>query len=150
MTLETSLYLPVKRFLEDLGFAVKGEVVGCDVLALGGGDPPIVVIGELKQSFNLELILQGVDRAGACDEIWLAARASPRAAKGGKAMRATAISAGGSASACSASPTATRCRSWSARLRRCRGGTRGDAPGSSRSIAGAGAIPPPAAARGCR
>ena len=77
-TLETSLYLPVKRFLEDLGFAVKGEVVGCDVLALSGDDPPLIVVGELKQSFNLELILQGVDRAGACDEIWLAARISAR------------------------------------------------------------------------
>ena len=78
MTLETSLYLPVKRFLEDLGFTVKGEVVGCDVVALSEGEPPVVVIGELKQSFNLELVLQGVDRAGACDEIWLAARISAR------------------------------------------------------------------------
>jgi len=52
--------------------------VGCDVLALSDDDPPVVVVGELKQSFNLELILQGVDRAGACDEIWLAARISAR------------------------------------------------------------------------
>ena len=33
-----------------------------------------MVIGELKLSFNLELVLQGVDRAAACDEVWLAAR----------------------------------------------------------------------------
>ena len=32
--LETSLYNPVKRFLEGLGFAVKGEIGGCDLLAL--------------------------------------------------------------------------------------------------------------------
>jgi hypothetical protein len=32
----------------------------------------------LKLSFNLELILQGVERAGACDEVWLAARLSAR------------------------------------------------------------------------
>jgi hypothetical protein len=76
--LETSLYLPVKRFLEGLGFTVKGEVGGCDLVALKGGDPPFVVIGEMKLSFNLELILQGVDRAAACDEVWLAARTSLR------------------------------------------------------------------------
>jgi hypothetical protein len=73
---ETALYLPVKRFLEKLGFAVKGEIGGCDLVALSGDDPPVVVVGELKLSFNLELVLQAVDRAGACDEVWLAARMS--------------------------------------------------------------------------
>ena len=76
--METALYLPVKCFLEKLGFTVKGEVGGCDLVALSGDDPPIVVIGELKLSFNLELILQAVDRAGACDEVWLAAKLSVR------------------------------------------------------------------------
>ncbi len=38
----------------------------------------MVVIGELKLSFNLELVLQGVDRAAACDEIWLAVRLAAR------------------------------------------------------------------------
>jgi hypothetical protein len=74
--LETSLYHPVKAFLEGLGFTVKGEVGGCDLVALKGDDPPIVVVGELKLSFSLELVLQGVDRAAACDEVWLAARLS--------------------------------------------------------------------------
>lgn len=76
--METALYLPVKRFLENLGFTVKGEVGGCDLVALSGTDPPVVVIGELKQSFNLELILQAVDRASAADEVWLAAKLSIR------------------------------------------------------------------------
>lgn len=76
--METALYLPVKRFLERLGFTVKGEVRGCDLVALSGGDPPVVVIGELKLTFNLELVLQAVDRAGACDEVWLAAKMSAR------------------------------------------------------------------------
>jgi hypothetical protein len=76
--LETSLYLPVKRFLEGLGFTVKGEIGGCDVVALKGEDPPLVVIGELKLTFNLELVLQAVDRAAACDEVWLAAKLSIR------------------------------------------------------------------------
>jgi hypothetical protein len=76
--LETALYLPVKRFLERHGFTVKGEVGGCDVVGLSGDDPPVVVIGELKLTFNLELLLQAVDRAGACDEVWLAAKMSER------------------------------------------------------------------------
>lgn len=75
---ETSLYIPVKRFLESLEFTVKGEVGGCDVVGLRDGEPPVVVICELKLQFNLELILQGVDRAAACDEVWLAARMSAR------------------------------------------------------------------------
>ena len=76
--METELYLPVKRFLEKLGFTVKGEIGGCDLVALSGDDPPIVVIGELKLTFNLELILQAVGRAGAADEVWLAAKLSAR------------------------------------------------------------------------
>ena len=76
--LETSLYRPVKIFLEGLGFVVKGEVGGCDLVALKGDDLPVVVICELKLTFNLELILQGVDRATASDEVWLAARLSSR------------------------------------------------------------------------
>jgi len=76
--LESSLYLPVKRFLEGRGFSVKGEVCGCDLVALHGDGTPLVVIGELKLSFNLELVLQAVDRAPACDEVWLAVRSSAR------------------------------------------------------------------------
>jgi hypothetical protein len=76
--LETSLYLPVKRFLESRGFAVKGEVGGCDLVALKGDEAPLVVIGELKLNFNLELVLQAVDRSASADEVWIAARVSTR------------------------------------------------------------------------
>src|SRR6185369_15956430 len=69
---ETSLYGPVKRYLETLGYTVKGEVCGCDLVAIRGDEPPVVVIGELKLSFSLELLLQAVDRTAACDEVWLA------------------------------------------------------------------------------
>jgi hypothetical protein len=69
---ETSLYQPVKRYLETLGFKVKGEVCGCDLVAIRGDEPPVVVIGELKLAFSLDLVLQAVDRAAACDEVWLA------------------------------------------------------------------------------
>ncbi len=75
---ETALYAPVKAFLERLGYVCKGEIGGCDVVALAGDAPPIVVIAELKAAFNMELLLQAVDRARAGDEIWLAARLAPR------------------------------------------------------------------------
>ncbi|WP_322885671.1 DUF2161 family putative PD-(D/E)XK-type phosphodiesterase (plasmid) [Sinorhizobium medicae] len=74
--METSLYLPVKGFLEKAGYLVKGEVGGCDLVGLSDEDPPVVVICELKLSFNLELILQAIDRATISDEVWIAARMS--------------------------------------------------------------------------
>ncbi|CDZ70585.1 Hypothetical protein NGAL_HAMBI2610_21880 [Neorhizobium galegae bv. orientalis] len=76
--METSLYLPVKTFLESFGYEVKGEVGGCDLVGLSGTDPAVVVICELKLTFNLELILQAVDRAGVSDEVWIAARVSAK------------------------------------------------------------------------
>lgn len=76
--METSLYLPVKAFLEAAGYAVKGEIGGCDLVGLSEGDPSVVVVCELKLSFNLELILQAVDRAAMSDEVWIAARVSAK------------------------------------------------------------------------
>ncbi|MFT4180847.1 MAG: DUF2161 family putative PD-(D/E)XK-type phosphodiesterase [Rhizobium sp.] len=76
--METALYLPIKTFLEAAGYAVKGEISGCDLVGLSDGEPPVVVICELKLTFNLELILQAVDRAQASDEVWIAARVSAK------------------------------------------------------------------------
>lgn len=76
--METDLYLPVKRHLESLGLTVKGEVKGCDLVGLSEGEPELVVIGELKRAFTLELVLQAVDRTAAADEVWLAIAASKR------------------------------------------------------------------------
>jgi hypothetical protein len=76
--METSLYLPVKAFLEAAGYTVKGEIGGCDLVGLSEDDPSVVVICELKLSFNLELILQAVDRASVADEVWIAARVSAK------------------------------------------------------------------------
>jgi hypothetical protein len=76
--METSLYQPIKTFLEAAGYEVKGEVGGCDLVGLSPSDPPVVVICELKLSFNLELILQAVDRAAVSDEVWIAAKVSAK------------------------------------------------------------------------
>jgi hypothetical protein len=69
---ETALYPSVKRFLEAAGFAVKGEVCGCDIVAVRDGEPPLLAIVEMKRGFNLDLLLQGVDRLRPADEVWLA------------------------------------------------------------------------------
>jgi hypothetical protein len=68
----------VKAFLEAQGFEVKGEVCGCDIVAVRAGEPPLLVITELKLAFSLELLLQGVDRLRAADDVWLAVRATRR------------------------------------------------------------------------
>lgn len=70
--MESNLYAPVKTYLETLGYDAKGEICGCDVVALKDGDPVRVVVAELKLGFNLELVLQAVERSSHCDELWLA------------------------------------------------------------------------------
>ena len=75
-TPETALYPAVKTFLEAQGFTVKGEIRGCDVVAVREGDPPGLVICELKNMFSLELVLQGIDRMRTADDVWLAVAAT--------------------------------------------------------------------------
>jgi hypothetical protein len=84
--LETALYLPVKTFLETAGYTVKGEIGGCDLVGLSEAEPPVVIVCELKQVFNLELIMQAVDRQAQSDEVWIAARISAKG-KGREADR---------------------------------------------------------------
>jgi hypothetical protein len=75
---EVSLYPAVKRFLEAAGFDVKGEVNGCDVVAVRHDEPQTLAIVEMKLGFNLELLLQATDRMRAADEVWLAVPATRR------------------------------------------------------------------------
>src|SRR5690606_28370187 len=100
---ETDLYLPLKSFMESAGYAVKGEINDCDLVGVLEGDPPVVIVCEMKLAFNLELVMQGVKRAAFCDEVWLAARAA-KTGRGASTMRASAISSGVSVLGCSPSP----------------------------------------------
>jgi hypothetical protein len=77
---EAGLYLPVKRFLEGHGYAVKGEVRGCDIVARRGAEPPVIV--ELKLRFSLALLLQGVDRLAVSERVYLAVPRPPRRGRG--------------------------------------------------------------------
>lgn len=67
---ETDLYAPVKRFLEAQGYVVKSEVKSCDVVALRGGEPPLIV--ELKTGLTLQLLYQAVDRLTMVDTVYIA------------------------------------------------------------------------------
>ena len=75
---ETSLYPAVKRFLEAAGFDVKGEVKGCDIVAVRAGEPLTLAIVEMKLGLSLELLLQVTDRTRVADEVWLAVPATRR------------------------------------------------------------------------
>jgi hypothetical protein len=67
---ETELYSPIKNYLETLGYEVKGEVKHCDLVAIRGDEPPIIV--ELKKTLNLPLLIQGIDRLQQSDTVYLA------------------------------------------------------------------------------
>jgi hypothetical protein len=67
---ETELYHPVKRYLEAQGYTVKGEIGPCDVVAIRGEDPPVIV--EMKAAFSLRLISQAVRRQSVTDSVYIA------------------------------------------------------------------------------
>ena len=67
---ETDLYGPVKSFLEGQGYVVKSEVGVVDVVALRGGEPPLIV--ELKLGFSLALVHQCIARLAVSDEVYMA------------------------------------------------------------------------------
>jgi hypothetical protein len=67
---ESDLYPAVKSFLEAQGYEVKSEIGACDVMAIRGNEPPVVV--ELKLTFSLALVMQGVARQTLCDAVYLA------------------------------------------------------------------------------
>lgn len=84
---ETDLYAPVKALLEAQGYDVKGEISDCDLVAVRGDGPPVLV--ELKQSFTLSLVYQGVARQGISDMVYLAV--PPFSGKGTRGQMASAL-----------------------------------------------------------
>jgi hypothetical protein len=67
---ETELYAPVKGFFERLGYTVKAEVLNCDLVAIRSDEEPVLV--ELKKSFNLPLVIQGMERQHRSGRVYLA------------------------------------------------------------------------------
>ncbi|WP_319560475.1 DUF2161 domain-containing phosphodiesterase [Marispirochaeta sp.] len=70
---ETALYPPVKAYLEELGYTVRGEAAGLDVAAViknGAGEELIAV--ELKNTLSIKLLAQAVERQDSADGVYLA------------------------------------------------------------------------------
>jgi hypothetical protein len=82
---ETELYLPVKNFFAKRGYEVKSEIRGCDLMAVHP-DEPVPTIVELKKTFTLPLLLQGIDRQKTGAVVWLAVERS-RARRGAHNQR---------------------------------------------------------------
>ena len=79
MARETDLYIFVKGFLEARGYTVKSEVQNCDVVAVKDEEPIVVV--ELKLTFSMDLVLQGIQRQSITDDVYVAVRAPDTVAK---------------------------------------------------------------------
>ena len=72
--METSLYGPLKRYFNDKGFIVKGEVANADLVALptefNKKSEPIIV--ELKIGFSLSLFHQAIQRQSITKNVYIA------------------------------------------------------------------------------
>ena len=66
---ESDLYNPVKNYFSGLGFDVKGEVCGCDLVALK--DDHLIII-ELKLNFNIKLLYQATRRLSSTPYVYVA------------------------------------------------------------------------------
>ena len=75
---ETDLYEPIRAFLEEEGYQVQAEVKGCDIAAVKNGQ---LVIVELKKSFSLKLVYQGLERQSLTEQVFVAI---PRPKKGAR------------------------------------------------------------------
>jgi hypothetical protein len=67
--LESELYAPVKAWLIEQGYEVRGEVGKCDVAAVKGDD---LIVIELKCRFSIELLVQAIERQRAADSVYIA------------------------------------------------------------------------------
>lgn len=68
---EEQLYAPIKRFFHAKGYEVKGEVNHCDLVGVHQQTGEVIVV-EMKKTFNLALLLQGVDRLRLGATVYLA------------------------------------------------------------------------------
>lgn len=68
---ETELYAPLKAFFEARGYVIRSEVRHCDLVGIHPDqEEPLIV--ELKKTFNLSLLLQGLERQKLSSEVYLA------------------------------------------------------------------------------
>ena len=53
-------------------FPVAPQRSSCDIIAVREDEEPLLAIVEMKRRFNLDLLLQAVDRMRPAGEVWLA------------------------------------------------------------------------------
>jgi hypothetical protein len=58
---EEELYAPIKKYYEGMGYEVKSEVMHCDLVAIHPQHGETIIV-EMKKTFNLALLLQGIER----------------------------------------------------------------------------------------
>ncbi|MEK3884148.1 DUF2161 family putative PD-(D/E)XK-type phosphodiesterase [Paenibacillus sp. PL2-23] len=74
---EEELYEPIKRYYEDRGYQVKSEVKHCDLVAMHPLKEETIIV-EMKKTFNLALLLQGIERLRINDHVVLAVERNRR------------------------------------------------------------------------
>ncbi|MCR2807955.1 DUF2161 family putative PD-(D/E)XK-type phosphodiesterase [Paenibacillus soyae] len=68
---EEELYEPIKRYYEERGYEVKSEVMHCDLVAIHAERDETIIV-EMKKTFNLALLLQGIERLRINSDVVLA------------------------------------------------------------------------------
>ena len=76
MMREVDLYPDLKAYLETQGYEVKSEIGACDLMARRGDEAAVIV--EMKLSFSLALVMQGVARQAMFDDVYLAVPVSEK------------------------------------------------------------------------
>ena len=66
---ETDLYAPVNRCWRSKAIQSGPEGDRCDLVAVRGGEPPVIV--ELKRRFALSLVYQGIERQRITDAVYV-------------------------------------------------------------------------------
>lgn len=64
---EADLYPIIAKYFSAQGYTVKGEVCGCDLVAVKDDS---IVIAELKKTFNIKLLYQAVRRLAITDQVY--------------------------------------------------------------------------------
>ena len=82
---ETELYLPIRQFFTAQGYDIKSEVRHCDLVGVREQDQEPLII-EIKKTFNIALLLQGIERLKLSSNVYLAVEKN-RAKKGAHNQR---------------------------------------------------------------
>lgn len=66
---ETQMYAPIKELFTSLGYEVRSEVEGCDVVAVKSDE---IIVIEMKKAFNMTLLYQAMDRKSLTPKVYVA------------------------------------------------------------------------------